>query len=77
MSEKAGGGYLAGWIPTAEMKPKDGDIVICHHSWWKDNYGEPMIYRAEQKKFELQNFKGNVDEEKIDFWLKLPPIPRW
>ena len=56
-----------GWRPFPQFKPDDGELVICHHYWWKDRYGEPMIYRENVKMFERGNFAGMIEEKCVDY----------
>ena len=65
-----------GWRPFPQFKPDDGELVICHHYWWKDRYGEPMIYRENVKMFERGNFAGMIEEKCVDFWMRIPSIPK-
>lgn len=71
----ANGGYLTAWSPFPQFKPHDGELVIIHHNWWKEKYGEPAIYHEKQKVFERGNFSGIYDEDCIDYWMRIPPLP--
>lgn len=72
----AEGGYLTGWKEFPHFKPKDGEIVIIHRIFWKDTYGEPAIYMKNQKLFQLASFQGACEEQCVDYWMPIPPIPK-
>ena len=64
------------WIDMRKEQPEDEAFVLIHGFGWKDWYYEPAIYRRGGKLFQrCSNFMSMIDEQLVEYWMKIPPVP--
>ena len=65
------GGYMTSWNSAKHFTPHDNEKVVIH---WSDGFIDVARYRESEDKYEI--CEDLFFAPKVDYWMRIPPIPQ-